>query len=148
MNKLLKDGLILAAIGFVAGFILSFAIYYFSGARYLGSVKEIFSGEAVFNMFVGALQGAVAMGTTVVYGIERWSILRCTATHFVIAMGGFFTMAALQGWLDFGSGEFVFVLVITLIIYVLIWIMQYLSSRRMVRKMNEELKKIKKDSSN
>ncbi len=143
MNKTLKDALILAVIGLVVGTMIGFGIYYWTEARYLAAPYYGLNPQVIFEIIVGGLQGALAMGTTVIYKIESWSILKCTMTHFIIAMGGFFAMAAIQGWLDFGNPGFIIILVIMLLIYLMIWMMQYISYRHMVRKMNDELEKIR-----
>ena len=42
--------------------------------------------EALAQILLGGIPGALAMGSSVVYGIEKWSILRATVTHFIITM--------------------------------------------------------------
>ncbi len=145
MNKHIKEVLILVIIGFCSGLAIGFCFLYLGNSSYNSLSDITWTGARVFQFLVGGIHGAIAMGTTFVYQIERWSILRCTFTHFIICMASFFAMAAIQGWLDFSSSAFIAFLVIMVICYIIIWMMQYLTYRHMVRMMNEELDKIKKN---
>ncbi len=145
MNKHIKEILILVIIGCFAGHAVGFCFLYLGNSSYNSLSDITWTATEVFKLLVGGIHGAIAMGTTFVYQIERWSILRCTSTHFIICMASFFAMAAIQGWLDFSSSIFIAILVIMVICYIIIWMMQYLAYRHMVRMMNEELEKIKRN---
>ncbi len=141
MNKLVKRGLILGIIGFVLGILIGL-MFCLTGDEPGG--LEL-TGETMFYLLIGGLQGMSAMGFTVVYEIEHWSILRCTVTHFIITAGGYFTMGYLQGWLIPGE-MFAHIMIIAFVIaYFIIWLVQYLISLHKIRKMNEDLDKMKKD---
>ena len=98
------------------------------------------------------LYGALAWGSSVIYGIESWSILRCTVTHGLITFGGltmFFVVLIAAGWMKKPSfGAALIMLIMFLLVYFLIWLIQFMIYRRKVKKMNlklREWKEIRKD---
>lgn len=52
---------------------------------------------AITHIVIGGIYGAVAMGSSVVYGIEKWSIARATATHFLLVFALYFFSCDLYG---------------------------------------------------
>ena len=132
---------ILAIIGFVIGIIVSLCFGW-------GFFREIKEGKETIGTFIrfliiGGINGMICMGSTQVYDIESWSILRCTVTHFLITATSYFTMGCLQGWMNMGDISVVIITICILVGYFFIWLIMYLRYNREIRKMNEELKKMK-----
>ncbi len=142
MNKMLKKALILGAIGFVVGFLIGVFMWYL-GVKDNPSVH--YDSLTFIYCIVGGIFGASAMGSTVVYDVESWSITRCTITHFVFVFAGFYLMAYIQNWDIFWNIGFLYVTIPEIIGYIIIWLIQYLIARKQVKKMNEELKDIRND---
>lgn len=82
--------------------------------------------------------GGLAMGTTVVYDIERWSLTRSTLCHLLIAMGGFCALGLAQGWL---AGVPWWLVAAFIAAYFLIWLIQWITCCRRVRSMNTALRR-------
>ena len=99
--------------------------------------------EALPHILLGGIYGGAAMSSSIVYDIEKWSITRATATHFVLVFALFFLLVITMGWFSLDTPVFWIVVGAMAAGYVLIWLIQYLSCRRQVRKMNDELKKWK-----
>ena len=101
----------------------------------------------VLYLLASGLYGAVNMGTSALYDMEDWSILRCTATHFAICLGSsalFFGTLILAGWMAMPSvGWWAVMLAAFVAVYCLIWLFQYLAYRRKVKNMNAQLRKWK-----
>ncbi|MBR5407625.1 MAG: DUF3021 domain-containing protein [Lachnospiraceae bacterium] len=142
MNKLLKRALILGCIGFFLGTAIGFFMYCITDVKTLW--EQPFNGHSMFKLLVGGLQGFLAMSTTVVYDIESWSIARSTFTHFVITAGGFFTMGYFQEWLIPGDIFFCIMAVSFVVVYFIIWLIQYLIYLHNIKQMNNDLEKMKK----
>lgn len=97
-------------------------------------------GLEMLRQIVGSmLYGGIAMGSSVFYEIESWSIVRATASHYLLTMGSFLVANQILGW--FGTGM---ILVITFICmtvaYIIIWIVQYARYKKQINEVNEELK--------
>lgn len=89
---------------------------------------------------IKGIPGAVAMGSAVIYDIEKWSILRATAAHFLISMGAILMGCFVLKWFKPWSTPFWIMLAAELAAYVLIWLIMYRGYRGKVRKLNEMLK--------
>lgn len=139
MRELWKKTALLAAIGFAAGLLVGL------GFLLLNGIGEVYAREGAAWMIVYLLissgMGMVNMGTMTIYGIERWSITRATLTHFCIVMSTFSGLGAFLGW--FHSALGIIMLVACVIMYIIIWLIIYLSYKRQVRRMNEDLKRWK-----
>lgn len=102
---------------------------------------------AITHIVIGGIYGAVAMGSSVVYGIEKWSIARATATHFLLVFALYFLLVISMGWFSLSDPVFWIVVGTMVAVYILIWLIQYLSYRRQIREMNDELIKWKSRNS-
>ena len=94
------------------------------------------SGGAVFPV---RLVGAVFAGSSVIWEVESWSLLRATATHFCITTPTFWVVSLLLGWCGLNLWGALSYLGIFLAIYVSIWLSQYFAYRRKIEKINRNL---------
>ena len=149
MKELRKKALILSLSGFLLGFLIGIAFLVIPDD---GTLKnEGIVGKILYLMTCG-IYGALAWGSSVIYEIESWSILRCTVTHGLITFGGltvFFGVLVVAGWMKKPSlGAALIMLIMFLLVYFLIWLIQFMIYRRKVKKMNlklREWKGIRKD---
>ena len=145
MNETWKRALVLGGIGFVAGAVIGAAILLFSRAEVFSDPSS-FVGVVLDLLFSG-LNGAICMGSTVVYGFEHWSVARTTIVHFCITFSSltfFYTIGVLCGWISVPSvGSVLILFGICLVVYFAIWFSQYLSYKKQVRRLNDDLEKIK-----
>ena len=125
-----KKATLLALAGFVIGATIVICLLLLESQPLQGAFTHIFTG---------GIYGAVAMGSSIVYDIEKWSIARATATHFLLIFALYFILVISMGW--FGLNDPVFWIVVGMMVvgYVLIWLFQYLSYRRKIQKMNDKL---------
>ena len=101
--------------------------------------------EALAQILLGGIPGALAMGSSVVYGIEKWSILRATATHFIITMGALLFGGYVLQWFGSDRTPLLIMMAISLVCYAVIWLVFYLSYRKTIQQMNDDLRKMKSD---
>lgn len=146
MREIRKKAWILGLLGSVLGLAVALAFHYLSGMDSALSWDKN-PLPLLLYFLLSAAYGAVNMGTSAVYGIEKWSILRCTFTHFLISMGSTFvffgTMIGL-GWMDMPPAGFCALAIAAFIaVYFTIWLAQYLSYRNQVKKMNAKLREWK-----
>ena len=138
-----KKALWLSLIGFVLGVGVGVMFHTLSGPDTYLAREEHRLGLMLYFLLSG-VYGAVNMGTSAVYGIDSWSILKCTATHFAISVGSsllFFGAMILMGWMAMPSLSWCLLMLAAFVaVYFLIWLLQYLAYRRRVRQMNEKLR--------
>ena len=137
MNKTWKHALLLSVIGLAVGLLISWLFTLMAGG------KEGLGFPTWMNYLLGALQGALAMGSTVVYDIERWSVTRCTVTHFLIAFGGYTALGLIEGWFLPGVPGFWIMTAAMVAVYFIIWLAMYSSYKRTIKRMNAELNRWK-----
>ena len=92
--------------------------------------------QAVLCGFLGAAFAAAS----VIWEMERWSIVRQTGIYFFIISVVMLPVAWFLYWMEHSIKGFLSYFGIFAAIFVFIWVTQYLIGRRNVRKMNERLK--------
>ncbi len=146
----LKDRFILkASVGFALGMAVDLAIHAFyvlADEHYIlaGPVDKATILRFFLEILTGGLLGFIGNGSSVIYEIESWSILRVTATHFVIAFSAFFIIGLFNGWLTPQINlENAIVTGCVLIVYIAIWLIQYFIYKKEVREINIGLKQLR-----
>ena len=93
MNKaLIKKGFIVGLIGFAVGVPVGLA-FLLMNASEEHSVTFI-----ALQLILSGVLGGIALGSSVVYEAESWSVTRCTVTHFVVTFATYFTIGFSMGW--------------------------------------------------
>lgn len=96
--------------------------------------------KAVWLQFVwGGLLGAAFSAASLIFQIEKWSILRQTVTHFVVASLIMLPTAYMLKWMPPTLKGFAVYFGIFAGIYVIIWVVQYLVMRQKIQQMNAHL---------
>ncbi len=111
-----------------------------------GFVKAVGSESLalIIQEIVTGLYGGIVMGTTVFYDVEHWSILRSTASHFVVTFVSYFITAVSLRWFSTSDiAEILIMFVIMVIGYAIIWLANYLAYRSEIKKINSGLLKLK-----
>ena len=148
--------IILSSIGFGIGVIVGVMITAFTatltyadGNLYLCS-KELI--EAVGNPLLAftiqaltsGIYGVIAVGGSVVYSIEEWSIVKCTSLHYLTVMIGYYIMAFLMRWFRITDiAEILTMFIMMTIAYTMIWMANYLSYKAQLKEINKELEELK-----
>lgn len=100
-----------------------------------GSEIAAVTVQLICSLFYGAMWGAASM----IWRVERWSLLRMTVTHFAVVCASTFPVAWLLHWMGHDLYSAVKYLCIFVGIYFIIWVAQYSSIKRRVRQLNEKL---------
>lgn len=147
MTNLRKKAVWLSLIGFVLGIVVGVCIQLLTAPERLSFTDGERIIPTILYLTLSGLLGALGMGSAVIYDIDDWSILRCTATHFLICLGGFTVFYALLIVMKWGSlppfGILAVILGAYIAVYFCIWLSQYLIYRYKVKKMNEKLREWK-----
>ena len=108
--------------------------------------RQIFL-RSLLGAFVGCFIGVVIIicislaigGASVIWEVERWSLLRQTLTHFLLCSVVCLPIAWAMGWMADQPGWYLFGFVA---MYAAIWLINYLQIRRRVQEINERLKQV------
>lgn len=143
MRDFWKQAAILSAIGFALGLLagLGFLSFYGIGVY---SARNGAGGLALYLALSGLL-GAVNMGSSTIYSLEHWGILRCTLTHFVIAISSVCAVGFSLGWLSLREPATLWTLAGCVVAYFIIWVIMLLLYKRRIRRINEALARWKRE---
>ena len=131
-----KKATLLGLTGFVLGIMIWAGFALMSGSS--EGLRDAFP-----HLLLGGLYGAMAMGSSVAYAVEKWSIARATATHFLLMFGLYCLLVLSMGWFRIEDPVFWIVIAVMAVGYVLIWLLQYLAYKRKVQQMNDDLRMLK-----
>jgi hypothetical protein len=133
MSAVWKRAGLLAMSGCLVGILIGVAVCLLESAEITPAV-----------IFSGGLYGALAMGSSVIYEIEEWSIARSTVTHFLLILAGYTGAGLLAGWFTLESAFYRISIAVVTAAYAVIWFVRYYSYKRRIRAMNDELKEWRK----
>ncbi len=139
MRGFWKQTAIRAAIGFVAGVLVGLGILAVSSGVQAFFAKNG-AGQLARYLAMSGLLGAINEGTTTIYSLEHWGLLRCTLTHFAIAMTTICAVGFSCGWFSIGDPLTLWILLSETVAYFIIWLVMYLRCKREIRQINEALK--------
>ena len=137
---MLKKAMLLGTIGFVMGAMI--------GVIFMLAQPPADFPASLPNILIGGIWGTLAMSSSVVYDIEQWSIARATATHFLFIFAGYTVLSLGLGWFRISDGLFWIIMAGMVIAYILVWLFMYLAYKKQVRKMNEDLEKLRSAQDN
>ena len=134
--------ILLAGIGFVLGMVIGDGIAWFTTgslgnavlADRLGSEK----GAFLLQTLLSGVLGAIAMGGTVLYDLERWPLTLVSVTHYLMIELTYIPVALALRWVS-GWQQLLVMAGIQLVIYLVIWLVMYLRYKAQVREMNKLL---------
>ena len=126
-----KKALLRGLLGYIAGCMIGL---------FFALQREHFTiTVALSQILLGGIPGAIACGSTVIYDIEKWSLLRATFTHFLVVIGVTFLACFVLNWFPPWSTAFWIMLAVEVIGYIIIWLMIYLRYKAEVRNLNKLL---------
>lgn len=135
-----------APLGIALGTIISILISAVWGGGYYAPcvpelVQELGSelGAMILQTALCALLGAMFGGASVVWEIESWSIVKQTGVYFLVASLSMMPIAYFTRWMEHSIAGCLSYFGIFVVIFAVIWLIQYIRGRRDVRKMNEKL---------
>ncbi len=130
--ELKKTFLINSLIGIVAGMIVGLIFWMTSGPDTGGR-------SFLLHMVASAVHGLIPMGAATVYSIESWGLTKSTAVHAILTLAAIVGIELPMKWFPLGP-EFAIAMAVYVVVYVIIWLTNYLYWKRTVREMNEQLK--------
>ena len=141
MEAIWKKAVILGAIGMILGIFIGAGFWYLMSGEAPETSTSL--NAMMLHLLLSGVLGMVANGSSVIYEIEEWSIVRATITHFIIAMGVFYVIAFTLRWFSPSDPACWIMSAIMVIVYFTIWMVQSLIFKHKVKRMNEELRKWK-----
>lgn len=143
MNDVVRKSIIFSALGLIMGLAIGILLWFVGDPQALSAKESV--GTLIVYLVTSGIYGMISMGSSVVYDIEEWSIAKATTVHFIVTLVGFYALGMIEGWLTFGDAVFCIMSVAFVVVYFVIWMIQYLAFKRQVNEMNALLEKFKAD---
>lgn len=128
-DKILFRALLGFTLGLIAGIVM-YALCVPEGAPF---EKTFF----IFHLIGSSIMGLVGYGGAIVYDIESWSLGRATFTHYIVSFMTMFVISEMLGW--FSHGILFYVFISFTLVYIIIWLTEYLIWKKQIREMNQDL---------
>ena len=98
----------------------------------------------VVQTICAALMGSIFGGASVIWDMEKWSLLKQSLVHFSVLSVSSFPLAYILNWLPhylYGALGYIGAF---LSVYIIIWISIYFSTKSKIKKMNKQLEEMQK----
>lgn len=151
-KKILIRGLIGAPIGVTISLIITIIFSLSMGhGEYFPAPHELVNWcgneitAVIVQMVCSLFVGAVCSAASVIWEIEKWSLLKQTLVHLAVFALPFFGVGYVMNWMPhylYGALGYIggFVMV-----YVVVWCSVYFSTKAKIKKMNKQLQEMEQN---
>lgn len=137
-------------IGITIGYIITIIIsFIWANGYYSPCVPELISvtgseiHAVIFQALLSGLLGAAFAASSVIWEIESWNIVKQTGVYFAVVSVVMMPVAYFLYWMEHSVTGFLSYFCIFALIFIVIWVTQFITGRHMVKRMNERLYKSK-----
>lgn len=145
-RKIGKRAALGVPVGIAIGYLITVGISLgWGGGHYSPCVPELITamgseiGAVALQTLLCALLGAGFGAISVIWDVERWSIVWRTGIYFLLASAIMLPIAYAARWMEHSLTGFLVYFGIFVVIFVVIWMIQCARARREVKQMNAHL---------
>lgn len=145
-KQLLIRGLIGAAVGFFICYFITIitSVIIGNGEFYpvVPQAIELFGTElntVIAQTIISMIYGAILGGTSVIWTIDRWSLIKQTITHLLIYSTATFPVAYFLYWMPHNVISILIYYSVFITIYFFIWLISYTKTKIAIKKINTKL---------
>ena len=151
-KKLIKRSFLGLPLGITIGYLITILISLSWGnGYYLPCVPELISltgteiNAVILQTILWGILGVGFAASSVIWEMDRWSIVKQTGIYFSIISVIMLPIAYFAYWMEHSVVGFLIYFGIFVLIFIIIWVIQFSIARYNVRKMNEKLFQTKDD---
>ena len=130
------------AIGYVIAIIVSLVngdgAFHVVESRLVEQLNSEISA-VVIQMVLLAVIGGVFAAASVIWEMDEWNILKQTGIYFCILSVTLLPCAYLLHWMERSVGGFIIYIGIFVVLFLVIWVVQYLFWKNRIEKINDKL---------
>ncbi|MEH2953208.1 DUF3021 domain-containing protein [Candidatus Merdisoma sp. JLR.KK011] len=149
-KKILLRGALGFPLGITIGYIISIFVsllwargYYVPCEPELVTIMGNEIKAVIFQAVLCGILGAGFGGCSVIWEAEEWSLVKQTGIYFLLVSIIMMPAAYFNCWMEHSVGGFLSYFGIFVLIFVIVWVVQFLIGRQMVKKMNDCLYQVK-----
>ena len=147
-KQIIKRGLVGFPAGIAIGFVITLMISAFIGDGYyypvtpelIGSTGNELNAVILQTVLCGIMGSGFAMAS-VIWELDSWSLAKQSGIYFLIACIIMLPIAYIANWMKHSFSGILSYVGIFVVIFVVVWLAQYLSWRHKIKKMNDCFKK-------
>jgi hypothetical protein len=147
LKKTIGRGALGFPLGICIGFLISICISaVLATGEYYPCVPDLvqtFESElaaVIFQTGLWGVLGSAFAAASVVWEVEKWSIARQTGIYFLVVSAVMLPIAYLTGWMEHSIGGLLLYFGVFIVIFAVIWAIQYLVWKTKIRHMNNSIK--------
>lgn len=95
----------------------------------------------ILQTFLCGALGSVFKGASVIWELESWSLLKQSGIYFAIGCAAMLLAAYMAGWMHPSVMGVIFYIAVFAVIFLLIWMIQYLFWKNKVEQLNKKMQK-------
>lgn len=149
-NHIIKLGLIGFPVGIAIGFVITLIIsacigdgfYYPVTPELINSMGNELNAVILQTVLCGLMGSGFAMAS-VIWDVDSWSLAKQSAIYFLLACIIMFPIAYITNWMKHSIAGVLSYIGIFVVIFIIAWLVQYLSWKRKIKRMNDCFKKDK-----
>lgn len=149
-KNIVLRGIIGFPIGITIGYLISiFTSLIWADGYYSPCVPELIDvmgneiNAVLLQALLCGLVGVGFSGGSVIWEVERWGIVVQTGVYFAVTALIMMPIAYFMYWMEHSLRGFLSYLGIFVLIFAVVWIVQYMIGRYIVKKLNTNLQKTK-----
>lgn len=112
---------------------------YYPVAKALTELCSTQIAAVLLQFVLTGILGSVFAGSTVIFEMDTWSLLKQTVLHFITTTTVMFCIAWICRWIPHTTAGALIWIAVFIIIYLIIWFCCCMHYRRFIREINENL---------
>lgn len=93
----------------------------------------------IIQAICSLIYGAVFSGASIIWEIDRFSLLKQTIIHYIVISVTSLPIAYLMHWMHHSAWGVISYFSIFIIIYIIIWVSQYLAMKKRIKLFNKKM---------
>ena len=143
-NQMIKRGVVGFPVGIAIGFVITLIIsacigdgsYYPVTPELIGSMDNELNAVILQTVLCGIMGTGFAMAS-VIWELDSWSLAKQSGIYFLTACIIMFPIAYMTNWMKHSTTGVLSYVGIFVMIFIVVWIAQYLSWKRKIKRMND-----------
>lgn len=148
-KKICLRGLIGFPLGIAIGYIITIISSLIWGQGYYSPCVPIFIeivgseiGAVIVQAILTGIIGLSFAASSTIWEMDQWSLTKQTAIYFIITVMTMFPIAYLTGWMDHSLVGFIIYFGVFVLIFIIIWFIQYMIYKKQIQAINEKIKRL------
>lgn len=149
-KKMIRRGLLGFPLGIAIGYVITIGLSLaFADGFYSPCVPDLILAvgneilAVILQAFLCGLLGSAFGAASLIWEVEAWSILKQTGIYFLVISAVMIPVAYCACWMEHSIKGFLSYSAIFTVIFVTVWLAQWIAGRNNIRKINETLHKTK-----